>query len=154
MPSKPGIVQAINPRMNVREVMALAPVPVPTGRPKVTATWFAMRVISSSAKDPEAAWKVYKAFYSKETQLRNFKIAAVLSTRLDVRSAPEVQNDKFAKIYSAQTPYVKLEPLIPEWPKIGDAVITAIQEALTGIKTPEQALKDAHIATNRALGIQ
>jgi len=154
MPSEPGIVQAINPRMNVREVMALAPVPVPAGKPRVTATWFAMRVISSSAKNPEAAWKVYKAFYSKETQLRNFKIAAVLSTRQDVRSAPEVQNDKFAKIYSAQTPYVKLEPLIPEWPKIGDAMITAIQEALTGIKTPEEALKDAHLAANRALGAQ
>jgi ABC-type glycerol-3-phosphate transport system substrate-binding protein len=31
-------------------------------------------------------------------------------------------------------------------------MITAIQEGLTGVKTPEQALKDAHTAANRALG--
>jgi hypothetical protein len=33
-------------------------------------------------------------------------------------------------------------------------MITAIQEALTGVKTPEVALRDAHLATNRALGVR
>jgi multiple sugar transport system substrate-binding protein len=150
--SEPGIVQAINPNINVREVMALAPVPV--GKKKVTATWFSLRVISAFTKNPDAAWKVYRTWYDKDGQMRNFKIAGVLSTRLDIKNSPEVKGDKFAQVFSAQTPYVKLEPLTPEWPKIGDAVITAIQEALTGLKTPEAALKDAHIATNRALGVQ
>jgi ABC-type glycerol-3-phosphate transport system substrate-binding protein len=152
LPAAPGIVQAINPNINVREVMALAPVPV--GKKKVTSTWFSLRVISSSTKNPEAVWKVYRTWYDKESQMRNFKIAGVLSTRLDIKNSPEVKGDKFAQVFSAQTPYVKLEPLTPEWPKIGDAVITAIQEALTGVKTPEAALKDAHVAANRALGIQ
>ncbi len=152
LPAAPGIVQAINPKINVREVMALAPVPL--GKKKVTSTWFSLRVISSSTKNPEAAWKVYRTWYDKESQMRNFRIAGVLSTRLDVKNSPEVKNDKFAQVFAAQTPYVKLEPLVPEWPKIGDAVITAIQEALTGVKTPEAALKDAHMAANRALGAQ
>jgi multiple sugar transport system substrate-binding protein len=152
LPAAPGIVQAINPKINVREVMTLAPVPV--GKKKVTSTWFSSRVISSSTKNPEAAWKVYRTWYDKESQMRNFKIAGVLSTRLDIKNSPEVKNDTFAQVFAAQTPYVKLEPLVPEWPKIGDAVITAIQEGLTGIKGPEQALKDAHLAANRALGIQ
>jgi len=152
VPAAPGIVQAINPKMNVREVMALAPVPV--GKKKVTSTWFSMRVISSSTKNPEAAWKVYKAWYDKDSQMRNFKIAGVLSSRLDVRNSPEVKGDTFARVFSAQTPYVKLEPLTAEWPKIGDAMITAIQEALTGMKPPEAALKGAHEAANRALGVQ
>jgi maltose-binding protein MalE len=85
--------------------------------------------------------------------MRNFKIAGVLSTRLDVMNAPEVKNDKFARVFAAQTPYVKWEPLIAEWPRIGDAMIIAVQEALSGVKPPEQALKDAHGATNRALGL-
>ncbi len=152
LPAAPGIVQAINPKINVREVMALAPVPV--GKKKVTSTWFSSRVISSSTKNPEAAWKVYRSWYDHESQMRNFKIAGVLSTRLDIKNSPEVTNDKFAQVFAAQTPYVKLEPLVPEWPKIGDAVITAVQEALTGVKTPEAALKDAHEAANRALGVQ
>jgi len=150
LPAALGIVQAINPKINVREVMALAPVPV--AKKKVTSTWFSLRVMSAFTKNPDAAWKVYKAWYDKDSQMRNFKIAGVLSTRLDIRNSPEVKGDKFAQVFAAQTPYVKLEPLLPEWPKIGDAMLTAIQEALTGVKTPEQALKDAHAATNRALG--
>jgi len=152
LPAAPGIVQAINPKMNVREVMMLAPVPV--GKKKVTSAWFSMRVISAFTRNPDAAWKVYKAWHEPESQMRNFKIAGVLSSRLDIKNSPEVKNDKFARVFSAQTPYVKWEPLVPEWPKIGDAMITAIQEGLTGVKTPEQALNDAHAATNRALGAQ
>jgi ABC-type glycerol-3-phosphate transport system substrate-binding protein len=152
LPSEPGIVQAINPNISVREVMALAP--VPAGKKKVTSAWFSMRVISAFSKNPDAAWKVYKAWHDRDSQMRNFKIAGVLSSRLDIRNSPEVKGDKFAQVFSAQTPYVKWEPLAAGWPKIGDAMITAIQEALAGIKTPEQALRDAHGATNAALGVQ
>jgi ABC-type glycerol-3-phosphate transport system substrate-binding protein len=151
VPQAPGIIQALNPNMKVREVMAAAPLPV--YKKRVTAAEYGLRVISAFTKNPEAVWKVYKAWYSPETQLRNFKIAGVLSARLDVKNSPEMVNDKFAKVYASQAPYAKLEPLIPEWPKIGDAMITAVQEAFSGMKTPEQALRDAHIATNRALGV-
>jgi len=151
LPAALGIVQAINPKLNVREVMALAPVPV--GKKKVTSAWFSMRVISATTKNPDAAWKVYRTWYDREQQLRNYRIAGVLSTRLDVKSAPEVKSDRFAQVFAAQTPYVKWEPLLAEWPKIGDAMITAVQEAVTGVKAPEPALRDAHAATNRALGL-
>jgi maltose-binding protein MalE len=77
-----------------------------------------------------------------------------MSARLDVKSSPEIANHKFAKVFAAQAPYGKIEPLIPEWPKIGDAMITGAQEAFSGTKTTEQALKDVHLATNRALGVQ
>ncbi len=147
------IVQAINPNMKVTEVMAAVPVPVGPKK-KVTAAEYGMRVISAYTKNPDAAWKVYKSWYSHDIQLRNFQIAAVLSARLDVKNGPEMQNDKYAKVYAAQAPFAKLEPRIAEWPKIGDAVITAVQEAFSGVKTPEQALKDAHEAANRALSGQ
>ncbi len=127
--------------------------PLSAGPRRVTLTWFSLRVISANTKNPEAAWKVYRTWYDKESQMRNFKIAGVLSTRLDIKNSPEVKGDKFAQVFAAQTPYVKLELLIAEWPKIGDATITAIQEALTGVKPPEQALMDAHAAANRALGL-
>jgi len=148
----PLIIQAINPNMKVNDVMAAAP--VPSGKRRVTSVEYGMRVISAFTKHPEEAWKVYKAWVSKDVQLRNFKIYGVISARLDVKSSPEIANNKFAKIFAAQAPYGKIEPLIPEWPKIGDATITAVQEGFSGVKTPEQALKDLHIATNRALGVQ
>jgi multiple sugar transport system substrate-binding protein len=150
--SEPYIVNVINPQLHALDVLRWAPLPV--GKKKVTAAWFSLRVISASTKHPEEAWKVYKAWYGKDQQVLNFRNDAFVSTRLDVRNAPEVKSHKFAPIGLAQAPYVKWEPLIPEWPKITDAMLTAIQEAFTGVKTPEQALKDAHLATNRALGAQ
>ncbi len=148
----PLIYAAINPNMKVNEVMAAAP--IPSGKKRVSSVEYGMRVISAFTKHPEEAWKVYKAWVSKDVQLRNFKIYGVISARLDVKNSPEVANHKFAKIFAAQAPYGKIEPLIPEWPKIGDATITAVQEGFSGVKTPEQALKDLHTATNRALGVQ
>ncbi|HSB70165.1 MAG TPA: sugar ABC transporter substrate-binding protein [Candidatus Methylomirabilis sp.] len=148
----PLIYKAINPNMKVDEVMAAAP--IPSGKKRVSTVEYGMRVISAFTKHPEEAWKVYKAWVSRDVQLRNFKIYGVMSARLDVKSSPEIANHKFAKIFAAQAPYGKIEPLIPEWPKIGDATITAVQEGFSGVKTPEQALKDLHNATNRALGVQ
>ena len=148
----PLIYAAINPNMKVNDVMAAAP--IPSGKRRVTSVEYGMRVISAFTKHPEEAWKVYKAWVSRDVQLRNFKIYGVISARLDVKSSPEIASNKFAKIFAAQAPYGKIEPLIPEWPKIGDATITAVQEGFSGVKTPEQALKDLHIATNRALGVQ
>jgi multiple sugar transport system substrate-binding protein len=148
----PLIYKAINPNFKVDEVMAAAP--IPSGKKRVSSVEYGLRVISAYTKNPEEAWKVYKSWISKEVQLRNFKIYGVMSARLDVKNSPEVQNHKFAKVFAAQGPYGKIEPMIPEWPKIGDAMITAVQEAFSGAKTSEQALKDVHNATNRALGVQ
>jgi multiple sugar transport system substrate-binding protein len=148
----PLIYKAINPNFKVDEVMAAAA--IPSGKKRVSSVEYGMRVISAYTKNPEEAWKVYKAWVSRDVQLRNFKIYGVVSARKDVKSSPEVQNHKFARVFSAQAPYGKIEPLIPEWPKIGDALITGVQEAFSGTKTTEQALKDVHTAANRALGMQ
>ncbi len=148
----PLIIQAINPNIKANEVFAAAPIPV--NKKRVTSVEYGMRVISAFTKHPEEAWKVYKAWLSKDVQMRNFKVYGVISTRLDVKNSPEVANHKFARVFAAQGPYGKIEPLIPEWPKIGDAMITAVQEGFSGAKAPEQALKDVHTATNRALGVQ
>jgi ABC-type glycerol-3-phosphate transport system substrate-binding protein len=148
----PLIYKAINPNFKVDEVMAAAP--IPSGKKRVSSVEYGLRVISAFTKHPEEAWKVYKSWLSKEVQLRNFKIYGVMSARLDVKSSPEIANHKFAKVFAAQGQYGKIEPMIPEWPKIGDAMITAVQEGFSGTKTPEQALKDAHTAANRALGVQ
>jgi multiple sugar transport system substrate-binding protein len=148
----PLIYKAINPNFKVDEVMAAAA--IPSGKKRVSSVEYGMRVISAFTKNPEEAWKVYKSWVSKNVQLRNFKIYGVMSARVDVKGSPEIANHKFAKVFAAQAPYGKIEPLIPEWPKIGDALITGAQEAFSGTKTTEQALKDVHLATNRALGVQ
>jgi len=57
-------------------------------------TWFSVRAISGFARAPDAAWKVYHTWYDTESQMRNFEIAGVLSTHLDVKNSPEAKGDE------------------------------------------------------------
>lgn len=43
-------------------------------------------------------------------------------------------------------------PTLPEWPQIDQAVADAIQQALIGVKTPEEALNEAAEKVNQLLG--
>ena len=101
----PLIIKAINPNMNVPEVFAAAPIPV--NKKKVTTVEYGMRVISAFTKNPEETWKVYKSWYSKDVQMRNFKIYGVISARLDVKNSPDIAKNKFAKVFAAQAPVYK-----------------------------------------------
>jgi maltose-binding protein MalE len=65
--------------------------------------------------------------------------------------APEILNDKFASVLASQLPYGKVEPQIQQWPEIMDIFTTSLQEAIVGMKTPEDALAEAHERINAVL---
>ncbi|MBA3644003.1 MAG: hypothetical protein H0W59_08050, partial [Chloroflexia bacterium] len=44
-------------------------------------------------------------------------------------------------------------PRLPQWPEIGDVSAIAVQNALTGQKTPQQALDDANAEIKRIMGV-
>ncbi|GAH21934.1 unnamed protein product, partial [marine sediment metagenome] len=46
---------------------------------------------------------------------------------------------------------VKFPPGIGEWTEIADIVTTALQNALTGVQTTEEALSEAHNTVNKIL---
>ena len=52
----------------------------------------------------------------------------------------------------AELAHAKFVPQLPEWPQIIEAVNIAVQEALAGDKTPEEALADAHNYIEGILG--
>lgn len=145
----PPIIDRLNPELESFRVLQMAP--IPAGKVKATSCWISHRVISAGTKHPEEAWKVYRYIYSTENQIRWFRWMSMCSSRKDIRYSPMVWKDKFASVVAEQAPYVKFEPLIPEWPEIGDAMITAVQEAIAEIKSPEQALADAHAAVEQVL---
>ena len=146
----PPIVNKINPELNAFEVLECAPVPVQKER--ATAIWLSSWVMSPNSKHPAEAWELLKFITSKEIELKWFIDNRVTSSRKDVSGvAPEILNDKFAKVIASQLPYGKVEPQIKQWPEIMDTFTTSLQEAIVGMKSPEQALSEAHERINAIL---
>jgi len=54
-------------------------------------------------------------------------------------------------VIASQLPYGKVEPQIKQWPEIMDTFTTSLQEAIVGMKSPEQALSEAHERINAIL---
>jgi len=144
------IVDSMNPELGAYEVLEYSPVPVK--RKAITSAWLSAWIISPNSKNPEEAWEWTKFITSKEMELKWFRDARVLSARQDVSGvAPEILEDKHAKVVASELVHAKFVPQIKEWPEIIDAVTTAVQEALIGVKTPEKALADAHKRVNAIL---
>jgi ABC-type glycerol-3-phosphate transport system substrate-binding protein len=144
------IVNAINPELKAFDVLAAAPVPMK--KKKVTTIWLSSWVMNPNTKHPKEVWELLKFITSKEMELNWFVKNRVTSSRKDVSGvAPEILNDKFASVIASQLPYGKVVPQIPQWPEIMDTITTAVQEAMTEMKTPDKALADAHERINGIL---
>jgi multiple sugar transport system substrate-binding protein len=146
----PPIVNKINPELNAFEVLQCAPAPVK--RKQATAIWLSSWVMSPTTKHPNEAWQLMKFITSKDIELKWFVDNRVTSSRKDVSGvAPEILNDKFASVMASQLPYGKVEPQIKQWPEIMDTFTTSLQEAIVGMKTPDEALAEAHQRINAIL---
>lgn len=143
------IVNNINKSLNAEEILQAAPVPG-AGR-SVTSAWLSAWVMSSGTKHPQEAWKLIRFLTSREMELKWFRDNRVLSSRKDVSTSQEVLNDRFAAMISSQLSNARFVPQIKEWPEIIEAVTYAVQEAINEIKTPEEAILDAHYKVEEIL---
>lgn len=152
----PPIVNGNNPDLNALEVLEAAPIPVKAGTsPKFSTTaWLSTWLMNPYTKHAEEAWKLMKFITSKEMEQKWFDDARVLSSRKDVSGAyGPLLGDKFARIIAAGLSKAKFVPQIKEWPQVIEALNTAAQEAFTGAKTADEALKDAHNRINGILAV-
>ncbi len=150
----PPVVDGLAPEFKSAERLEMAAIPASrAGRRPTTSAWIDMRVISAYTKHPDEVWKVYRYIYSEENQKNWFKHMHLPSAQKALRRSKEVMDDKFASVVAmaSDTHDVKFEPMIPQWPDIGDAMITAVQETISGIKSAEQALADAHKAVEAVM---
>jgi ABC-type glycerol-3-phosphate transport system substrate-binding protein len=152
----PPIVDTNNPDLGALEVLEAAPVPVKAGEaPEFSTTaWLSTWMINPNTKHPEEAWELVKFITSKEMEQKWFDDANVLSSRQDVSGEYEpLLSNKFAAVIAAELAHAKFVPQIKEWPQIIEAVNAAVQEGVTGAKSPEQALEDAYNQINEILSV-
>jgi ABC-type glycerol-3-phosphate transport system substrate-binding protein len=149
----PPIVKSIRPDVNWDEILGFAPVPVEAGLdPEYrTTAWLSCWAINRNTKYPDAAWKLVKFITSKAMEEKWFRDANVLSSRRDVTEVyGPILASPCAKLNAAELSKAKMVPLIPEWPRIIEAVNIAVQKGFLG-GDPDVALSEAHALINQIL---
>lgn len=97
--------------------------------------------VPKGAEDREAAID-FVAFMNSPEVLKNAWNTGRLPARKDIK----IENPKWPeayKVFSEEMAYAKPRGPHPRWPDISLAIQNALQQALTGQKTAEQALADA-----------
>lgn len=131
--------------------VALLPVPE-AGAERSSAMGDFNWAIFSNTEHPQEAFKVLEYFASQDKRM--FKDFGQLPARSDI-AIPATGNEKkdaALKVFEEQLKYAKPRGPHPEWPKISKAIQGAIQAALTGQMSAQEALDQAAEKIKAVLG--
>ncbi len=72
-------------------------------------------------------------------------------SRKDLAADPQFTADPIYKVFIDELQYAQPRGPHPKWPELSNAVSQALQEVITGAKTPEAAAKDAQVKIDKAI---
>lgn len=106
--------------------------------------------IAADSQNREAVWEFI--LWATSLEMERELAYAMPSSRKSVLGDPDFQ----AKYIEYETMLKSYDhamgrPRIPEWPQMADSIEAALSEAMTGAKSPEQALKDVNPLLNEIL---
>lgn len=105
--------------------------------------------VADSSPAKEAAWKYIEYLTSEDVQMRySAHLLPIWATAFEGEAGEQLMsysesNAVTVPMFKEQFPYSSVRPKVPFYPEASKALQLALQEALTGQKTPEQALNDA-----------
>ncbi len=108
--------------------------------------------IMQGSENPEAAWNYIQFLSSKDVQKRYAQNALPIWISLfddpEMQAAqPEVaRTQNFVDVSKQQYEFLRNRPAVPFYSEMSKIMSLEVQSALTGVKTPEQALTDAETA--------
>jgi multiple sugar transport system substrate-binding protein len=108
--------------------------------------------IMQGSENPEAAWNYIQFLSSKDVQKRYAQNALPIWISLfddpDMQAAqPDVAREQnFVEVSKQQYEFLRNRPAVPFYSELSKVMALEVQSALTGVKTPEQALADAETA--------
>jgi ABC-type glycerol-3-phosphate transport system substrate-binding protein len=106
--------------------------------------------IAEDSENREAAWELMIWATSPEMEQR--LASAMPSSRKSVLGDPAFQEKYIEyKPMLLSFDHAMGRPRIPDWPQMSDLIRAALSEAVTGAKTPEQALTDVNPLLNEIL---
>lgn len=131
--------------------VALLPVPE-IGAERASAMGDFNWAIFSNTDNPDEAFAALEYFASQDDRL--FPDFGQLPARSDIALPPTgvAPKDAALQVFLEQLQYAQARGPHPEWPKISKAIQDAIQLALTGQKTSQEALDQAQASIDAVLG--
>lgn len=99
--------------------------------------------ITSVAKDVDAAWDFMSKFLSTENNIGFAVPNGTISPHSNATAEMQYPNDSVMAVFIEQLAYAAPRGPHPKWPELSAAIQDAIQESVTGSKTPEAAAKGA-----------
>jgi len=106
--------------------------------------------ISADSANKEAAWEFIVWATTPEMERR--LATAMPSSRVSVLSDPEFAAEHIEyPIMVESFDYALGRPRIPEWPQMADLIEASLSEAMTGAKTPAEAMQEVNPLLNEIL---
>ncbi len=105
--------------------------------------------VADSSPSKEAAWSYIEYLTSEDVQNRySAHLLPIWQTSFEGEAGEQLMsysesNAVTVPMFKEQFPYSSVRPKVPFYPEASKAMQLALQEALTGQKSPEQALNDA-----------
>jgi multiple sugar transport system substrate-binding protein len=97
----------------------------------------------AAAGKEDQAWDFFKWFFSLEVNVSFNTELGTLSPNLDAKN--QYRNDPIMQAFEEQIKFSVARGPHPKWPELSTAVQEAIQETITGTKTPARAGADAAV---------
>jgi len=123
--------------------MALMPAGSGKGIGSATVDGSMAYAVSAFSENKDAAWDYLQYFCGKDVQKRYS--ARQLPTRKSLLADPELiaAQPVTVPMFKEQYPYVVARPVVPYYAEFSKILQVALQDALTGKKSPKKALDDA-----------
>ena len=104
-----------------------------------------------NGKNVEATVTFLKYMVSPDVYMSYIGKFGYFPSRKDLASDPQFTGDPIYKVFIEELNYAVPRGPHPKWPELSNAMSQAIQEVITGVKTPEQAAADAQATIDAAL---
>ncbi|MGZ4164825.1 MAG: ABC transporter substrate-binding protein [Tumebacillaceae bacterium] len=125
--------------------------PYPVGKVAANLALTDHIVMLQSAKHKTAAWAwIDYVTNTENARAWNELIGFIPYRKSGLQSAASTHDANFNTLL-AETTHSRAYPTLPEWPQIDDAIAQAVNIALTGKKSPKEALDDAAEKVNALL---
>ncbi|GAA1585776.1 extracellular solute-binding protein [Kribbella hippodromi] len=112
-------------------------------------TW----AIPAKSKSPDAAWDFIKTLQTQKNAIKYATDGAQIAVRKDVASDTSYkESSKSTQFFTDLVSVTVYRPALPEYPKVSNEIITAMEAVMTGQSSPDDAAKNYDQAVEGIVG--
>jgi ABC-type glycerol-3-phosphate transport system substrate-binding protein len=126
--------------------------PLPKGKARASVLGGLDVIVLKNSRHQAQAAKFLAWLYQNKVQAAWDRALGYIPVKKSLYSTPAFKRDPLSKQFYASLQISRSRPVIPQAAQVDNALGEAVQAALSGAKSPKQALDDAAAIANQALG--